>query len=111
MLADSRTARVPGRIVFLIVSITTIKDMRAEGVPWGTRCANIELVKLTHPIKIKANHKGRDKEKLVIIWLVPVKTNGNKPKKLLNTKNKNNPKKNIVLPFKGPVPNRILISL
>jgi hypothetical protein len=30
---------------------------------------------------------------------------------LLNNKNRNNPKKQIVLPFKAPPPNRILISL
>ena len=33
ILADKRTAKVPGRIVLLIVSIITMKDMRAEGVP------------------------------------------------------------------------------
>ena len=33
ILADRRTARVPGRIVLLIVSITTMNDISAEGVP------------------------------------------------------------------------------
>lgn len=33
MLAASRTARVPGRITFLIVSIHTIKGISAGGVP------------------------------------------------------------------------------
>lgn len=32
MLAARRTARVPGRITFLIVSIKTIKGMSATGV-------------------------------------------------------------------------------
>lgn len=41
ILADSRTANVPGRIIFLIVSMHTIKGMSAGGVPWGTKCANI----------------------------------------------------------------------
>jgi hypothetical protein len=67
MLADRRTASVPGRIVFLIVSIITINDIRADGVPWGTRWANIELVKLTHPISINASQRGSDREKLVIM--------------------------------------------
>lgn len=41
ILAINRTARVPGRIIFLIVSIITIKDIRAIGVPWGTRWVNM----------------------------------------------------------------------
>jgi hypothetical protein len=44
MLADKRTANVPGRMVLLIVSIITMNDIRADGVPWGTRWANMELV-------------------------------------------------------------------
>jgi hypothetical protein len=42
---------------------------------------------------------------------VPVKINGKRPKKLLNTRNRNNPKNNMVLPFKDLSPSRILISL
>ena len=37
ILADSRTAKVPGRMTFLIVSIRTIKGIRGPGVPKGTR--------------------------------------------------------------------------
>jgi len=37
ILAERRTARVSGRIIFLIVSIKTIKEERAIGVPLGTR--------------------------------------------------------------------------
>ena len=33
ILAERRTARVPGRIIFLIVSISTIKGIKTEGVP------------------------------------------------------------------------------
>jgi len=33
MLAASRTASVPGRITFLIVSMQTMKDIRNGGVP------------------------------------------------------------------------------
>jgi hypothetical protein len=33
ILAANRIARVPGRITFLTVSIITIKDIRAAGVP------------------------------------------------------------------------------
>lgn len=41
ILAISRTARVNGRITFLIVSIRTINGMRGPGVLIGTKCANI----------------------------------------------------------------------
>lgn len=37
ILAANRTAKVPGRITFLMVSINTIKGIRAPGVPCGTR--------------------------------------------------------------------------
>jgi hypothetical protein len=33
ILAVKRIANVPGRIIFLIVSINTIKDIRVPGVP------------------------------------------------------------------------------
>lgn len=41
MFAVSRTHRVMGRIMFLVNSISTINLIRAEGVPCGTKCANI----------------------------------------------------------------------
>lgn len=37
ILAVSRTAKVIGRITFLIVSIHTIKGIKTLGVPWGTK--------------------------------------------------------------------------
>lgn len=37
MLALSRTANDPGRIIFLIDSIITIKGIRGYGVPIGTK--------------------------------------------------------------------------
>lgn len=37
IFAASRTASVPGRMMFLMVSMHTIKDIRNGGVPWGTR--------------------------------------------------------------------------
>jgi len=39
--AVSRTHSVIGRIKFLTISIITMKDTRAVGVPCGTRCVNI----------------------------------------------------------------------
>lgn len=89
IFADNRTANVPGRIIFLIVSIKTIKGIKTGGVPWGTKCANICFVLLIHPKNIKLNHKGRAKDKVSVIWLVLVKMYGNSPKKLLNKINVN----------------------
>ena len=37
ILAERRTAKVPGRIIFLMVSIITMKGIKTEGVPWGTK--------------------------------------------------------------------------
>ena len=73
-MAASRTARVPGRIKFLVVSIRTIKGTRAPGVPAGTRWANISCVWFNHPYNRKDNHKGRAKASVIAIWLVLVNT-------------------------------------
>ena len=43
MLAAKRTAKVPGRITLLTVSIITITGIRALGVPSGTRWVKILL--------------------------------------------------------------------
>jgi len=37
ILALNRTARVPGRIILLIVSMQTIKGIKTLGVFWGTK--------------------------------------------------------------------------
>jgi hypothetical protein len=73
MFAESRIAKVPGRIIFLIVSIRTIKGIKTKGVPWGTMWANICFVLFNQPNIIKLNHKGRAKAKVIVIWLVLVK--------------------------------------
>jgi hypothetical protein len=41
IFAVNRTASVPGRIKFLIVSMITINGINIVGVPCGTRCSNI----------------------------------------------------------------------
>ena len=41
IFAASRTAKVPGRITFLMVSIKTIRGIKGPGVPAGTRWANM----------------------------------------------------------------------
>jgi hypothetical protein len=73
ILADRRTAKVPGRIILLIVSIITIKGIKIEGVPCGTKCANICFVLLIHPKSINLNHRGKARPKVIVMWLVLVK--------------------------------------
>lgn len=74
MLAASRMASVPGRIMLLMVSINTIKGIKANGVPWGTKWANICCVWFSHPKIIRVIHKGRDNDKVITIWLDLVNT-------------------------------------
>lgn len=90
IFAASRTARVPGRIIFLTVSINTINGIRAGGVPWGTKCANICCVWFTHPKNIRLSQRGKERDRVITICLDLVNTYGKSPKKLLNTINLNN---------------------
>jgi hypothetical protein len=90
IFAESRTARVPGRMIFLIVSIRTIKGINTGGVPCGTKCANICFVLLIQPKNMKLSHRGRASDRVNVIWLVLVKIYGNRPKKLLKRINVNN---------------------
>jgi len=39
--AVNRTHNVIGRIMFLTISIITMNEIKAVGVPCGTRCVNI----------------------------------------------------------------------
>ena len=98
MLAANRTARVPGRMTLLIVSIRTINGIRTEGVPWGTRWANICWVWLIQPLIIRVNHRGSDRARVIAMCLDLVNTYGKRPKKLLYIIKENNETKNIVDP-------------
>lgn len=111
MLAAKRTARVPGRITLLTVSIRTIKGIRTGGVPKGTKCASIWVVWLSHPYKINANQRGKARAKVMAKWLEAVNTYGASPKKLLNRINKNREIKISVCPWAPPVPTRVLNSM
>lgn len=73
IFAESRTARVPGRIIFLIVSIRTIKGIKTGGVPWGTKWANICFVLLIQPKNMNLNQRGRANDRVKVMWLVLVK--------------------------------------
>lgn len=111
ILAASRTANVPGRIIFLMVSIQTMKGIKTAGVPCGTKWANICWVWLIHPYNIKHNHKGRARVNVSVKWLVLVKIYGNNPIKLLNKINENNETKINVEPLWPEGPKRVLNSL
>lgn len=83
MLAINRTARDPGRIKFLMVSIKTINGMRIGGVPLGIIWANISWVLLIHPKIIILTQRGRAKDKVHDKCLLLVKIYGSNPIKLL----------------------------
>jgi hypothetical protein len=82
MFAVNRTARVPGRIRFLMVSMMTMNGINIVGVPCGTRCSNMWFVFLIHPNSINLTHRGSASVSVRVRWLVLVKTYGNSPRKL-----------------------------
>jgi len=49
ILAVRRTESVVGRIILEIVSISTIKNLKAIGVPKGTRWENMWFMLFNHP--------------------------------------------------------------
>lgn len=110
MFAIKRTDRVIGRITLLIDSINTIKGIKAEGVLWGTKWANIWVVWFNHPNNINLSHKGKASVNVIVKWLEDVKIYGNNPRKLLNTINKNNEINMIVDPWRADGPNNVLNS-
>jgi hypothetical protein len=101
VFAVNRTANVPGRIKFLMVSMHTINGIMAAGVPWGTRCSNMWLVLLINPNKMNPTHIGNANVNVTVRWLVLVKIWGNNPRKLKRI-SKNNDTKRKALPFLLP---------
>ena len=73
IVADSWIANVPGRIIFLIVSMHTINGIRIKAVPWGINWVNICIILLIHPKIINVNHSGKAIENVKAIWLEKVK--------------------------------------
>ena len=73
ILADNRTAKVPGRIIFLIDSINTIKGIKILGVPCGTKWVNIWFKFLIQPNNIMPIHKVNENDNLKIKCLEDVK--------------------------------------
>jgi len=76
MLADNRTDKVIGRIIFLVTSTITIKLIRAIGVPFGTVWAIILVGLFFHPNIIIATQITIDIGNVNIIWAFGVKVNG-----------------------------------
>lgn len=66
IFAANRTERVIGRIIFLIVSIKTIKKDRAMGVPKGTKWVNIWFIILIQPYNINKIQNGSAIDKATI---------------------------------------------
>lgn len=84
ILADKRTERVIGRIIFLTSSINTIKFISWEGVPEGTMWAIIDEKFLDHPKIIKDIHIVRLIVKEIDRWAVGVKEKGVKAIRFIN---------------------------
>lgn len=59
ILALNRIDKVKGRIIFLIVSIITIKGIKNIGVLLGIKWINVFSVFFFHIKKKQANHKGK----------------------------------------------------
>lgn len=74
MLAVKRTDRVIGRIIFLTVSIITIKKLNAIGEPIGTKWAITILNLLINENKIKVIQNGKAKNIVKTKWEEEVKT-------------------------------------
>jgi len=74
MLAQRRTERVMGRIIWLTVSITVMNWERGRGVDRGTICLKKDLVFKNIENKIKAVQKGKANLNENIICLVSVYT-------------------------------------
>lgn len=97
--------------MLLIDSIKTIKGISAFGVLWGTRWANIWLVKLIHPYNINLSQNGRANVNVIVIWLEDVKIYGNNPIKLFIKIKINSVIKIIVDPWFEVGPKSILNSM
>lgn len=111
IFAVNRTANVPGRMIFLIVSMHTINGIKIPGVPCGTKWQNICCVLLIHPYNINLNHKGNLKVRVKVRCLDLVKIYGNNPRKLLNRIIENKLINRNVLPLNLLFPKRFLNSL
>lgn len=54
----------------LMVSISIIRGIRYIGVPWGRRCLSFLFHLEIKPVIWKANHRGRERLKVILRWEV-----------------------------------------
>jgi len=64
--AVSRTHSVIGRIMFLIISISTINDTKVVGVPCGTRCVSMWFVFFVQPNIIMDIHIVKERGRVIV---------------------------------------------
>lgn len=83
ILAANRTERVNGRITFLTISIITIKGIKTEGVPRGTKWAIVELGSIEFLRSMCPIQSGMARVQVKVKWEEEVKMKGNSPLKLL----------------------------
>lgn len=98
ILAVSRTHKVIGRIIVLVSSIRTMKFIKKDGVPWGTKWIRKLLVFTKIPnIRVLAQkHKAKKRvtvncEVLAKFWGNKAKTFKNKMKNKIDKVNKEFP--------------------
>lgn len=73
IFADSRIAKVKGRIINLIDSIITINGISKKGVPWGVKSEKRLFKKLIILYNIILIHIFKDNDKQNLMCLVAVK--------------------------------------
>lgn len=95
MLAIRRTANVKGRIIFLIVSMITIKDIKARGVPEGVKWAKKELGLFLRANTTLSLHIKMERFRFKDIWDVVERMKGNREKKF----NKNTKQNSKIITF------------
>jgi hypothetical protein len=99
MFAANRTDNVIGRIILLIISITTINGIKGAGVPDGTRWAKNSF-KLFIRLKVmNANQNGSARDRVMARCLVAVKVNDASPAALLYRISKNNEENKMIFDF------------
>jgi hypothetical protein len=99
MFAASRTDRVIGRIMLLIISIRTIIGRRGEGVPTGTRWINILFMDAFIVNNMRDAQMVNAAGRVITMWAVYLNTKGLRAIKLLMDSIVNNPVKMITLSF------------
>ena len=98
IFAIRRTLRVKGRMTFLTNSIITINLINALGVPLGTKWAKANIGCFTQDKMMWPIHRGRAILRANLKWLLLVKINGNRPRKLFTKTKKKIASKNQILP-------------